>query len=92
MASGADYRKRLDEDGPDLMNHNDVNQTCWGKHAKWKKCLWCSCLTILIILSVQVLFVPHLLRNMIHDGLVDALVITSDSSSGFDSWSNNTGR
>ena len=42
--------------------------------------------------AIQVTFLPHLIKHMVHKGIVDALVITSNSSSGYDSWKADTGR
>ncbi len=75
------------------IQHNQ-NSYIQNQHAKFKriacKCLWSFCATILIVLSIQVAFLPHLIRKMVNDGIHDALIITSNTSSGFDSWSANT--
>eukprot|EP01084_Bolivina_argentea_P030244 56073_1 len=72
----------------------DEDSYIQNQHSKFKRiacrCLWCFCGFLLIILSLQVAFVPHLIRKTVHDGIHDALVITSNTSSGFDSWQTDT--
>ena len=59
--------------------------------SKLSKCTWCCCAFLLIALSVQIAFLPQLLRTKLNDGIVDTLVITSNQSSGYDSWAANLG-
>eukprot|EP01084_Bolivina_argentea_P222177 376129_1 len=60
-------------------------------NTKLKKCGWCCCGLLLFLFTIQLAFLPQLMKKLVEDGIVDLLIITSNTSSGYDQWQSNTG-
>ena len=90
VADESSHQNLLDNN--DLDDINDPLAPKQSKKYCCRKCLWFTCGFFLIILSIQLIFVPNMIDNIIKTNITNAFVFThpEPDNSHYKSWVTNS--